>query len=280
MNIQLSDIQTDIQRAVREALAEDIGSGDITALLIPENEIKSATIITREDCVFCGRAWLDETFKQLGENVTINWLANDGDTVSAGSTLVELHGNARALLSGERTALNFMQLLSAVATKAKAYKEALGESHITLLDTRKTIPGMRLAQKYAVACGGLSNHRIGLYDAFMLKENHIAACGDIAAAVAKAREIAPEKKIEVETENLAELQQAIDAGADVAMLDDFSESMLEQAMLLDRRTTKFELSGNLTLATLGSNAKLKVDYCSFGDLTKNVRAVDLSMRIF
>ncbi|WP_370981312.1 carboxylating nicotinate-nucleotide diphosphorylase [Agaribacterium sp. ZY112] len=279
MNIQLNDIKDDITRAVREALAEDIRDGDITALLIPEHEIKSAHIITREDCTLCGVEWLNETFKQLGGLEQITWHAKDGDQLKAGATLVDLKGRARTLLTGERSALNFIQLLSAVATKAQAYKDALGESKITLLDTRKTIPGMRLAQKYAVTCGGLSNHRIGLYDAFMLKENHIAACGNIEGAVKRARELAPSKKVEVETENIDELKQAISAGADVAMLDNFSKAMLEEAIQLDRKQTKFELSGDLKLEDLAQNRDLAIDYCSFGDLTKNIEAIDLSMRI-
>ncbi|WP_096085317.1 carboxylating nicotinate-nucleotide diphosphorylase [Agaribacterium haliotis] len=279
MNLSLNDIREDIERGVRQALDEDLGSGDISAKLIPEDSVKSAYIITREDCVLCGSAWLDETFKQLGGLDSITWHARDGEFVKAGGKLVSLKGKARTLLSGERVALNFIQLLSAVASKAKQYKDTLGESKITLLDTRKTLPGLRLAQKYAVSCGGLSNHRIGLYDMFMLKENHIAACGDIRAAVNKAREIAPGKKVEVETENLDELKQAISAGADVAMLDNFSEAMLKEAFTLERGKTKFELSGDLSLEALTKARNLPVDYCSFGDLTKNVRAVDLSMRV-
>ena len=287
MNLTLTDIETDIRASVKTALIEDIGTGtgtgtgtgDITAQLIPHDKRANAEIITREACIMCGQAWLDETFKQLGGLDRIEWLVNDGDTLKAGDTLVKLEGNARTLLTGERTALNFIQLLSAVATKANNYVQALGQSKIRILDTRKTIPGLRTAQKYAVVVGGCHNHRIGLYDAFLIKENHIAACGGIQQAVTAARALAPNKTVEIETETLAELNEAIDAGADVAMLDNFTEEMLSEALALDRKSTKFELSGNLTIKELKDVASLNIDYCSFGDLTKNVQAIDLSMRI-
>ena len=279
MNVKLEDILDDVRRGVRQALAEDVGSGDITAELIPIDDCSTAKIITREDAVFCGKAWLDECFSALGGLDEIEWQVADGDAIHANQVLVTLRGNTRTLLTGERTALNYLQLLSGVATKARDYATRLGASKIKILDTRKTLPGLRLAQKYAVAVGGCHNHRIGLYDAFLVKENHIAAAGGIRQAVTQARAIAPGKKIEVETENLIELQEAIDAAADVAMLDNFDATMLEQAMAIDRKNTAFEISGNLDLERLSAISNLNIDYCSFGDLTKNVQSIDLSMRI-
>ena len=279
MNITLDMIRDDIERNVRDALTEDVGDGDITAELIPASKTDTAEIITREDCTFCGAAWLNETFHQLGGLTAIDWHVKDGDSIKANTKLVTLQGNTRTLLTGERTAMNFLQLLSGIATKASHYAKLVEGTDIKILDTRKTIPGLRTAQKYAVNCGGCHNHRIGLFDAFLIKENHIAACGGISAAIKRAREIAPAKKVEIETESISELKEAIAANADIAMLDNFSEAMIEQAMLLDRGASKFELSGNLTIDNLGKRTELKVDYCSFGDLTKNLVAVDLSMRI-
>ncbi|WP_185235863.1 carboxylating nicotinate-nucleotide diphosphorylase [Teredinibacter franksiae] len=279
MNITLDMIRDDIERNVRDALTEDVGDGDITAELIPASKTDTAEIITREDCTFCGAAWLTETFHQLGGLTAIDWHVKDGDSIKANTKLVTLQGNTRTLLTGERTAMNFLQLLSGIATKASHYAKLVEGTDIKILDTRKTIPGLRTAQKYAVNCGGCHNHRIGLFDAFLIKENHIAACGGISAAIKRAREIAPAKKVEIETESISELKEAIAANADIAMLDNFSEAMIEQAMLLDRGASKFELSGNLTIDNLGKRTELKVDYCSFGDLTKNLVAVDLSMRI-
>ena len=279
MNITLDMIRDDIERNVRDALTEDVGDGDITAELIPTSKTDTAEIITREDCTFCGAAWLNETFHQLGGLTAIDWHVKDGDSIKANTKLVTLQGNTRTLLTGERTAMNFLQLLSGIATKASHYAKLVEGTDIKILDTRKTIPGLRTAQKYAVNCGGCHNHRIGLFDAFLIKENHIAACGGISAAIKRAREIAPAKKVEIETESISELKEAIAANADIAMLDNFSEAMIEQAMLLDRGASKFELSGNLTIDNLGKRTELKVDYCSFGDLTKNLVAVDLSMRI-
>lgn len=279
MNITLDMIRDDIERNVRDALTEDVGDGDITAELIPASKTDTAEIITREDCTFCGAAWLTETFHQLGGLTAIDWHVKDGDSIKANTKLVTLQGNTRILLTGERTAMNFLQLLSGIATKASHYAKLVEGTDIKILDTRKTIPGLRTAQKYAVNCGGCHNHRIGLFDAFLIKENHIAACGGISAAIKRARETAPAKKVEIETESISELKEAIAANADIAMLDNFSEAMIEQAMLLDRGASKFELSGNLTIDNLGKRTELKVDYCSFGDLTKNLVAVDLSMRI-
>ncbi|WP_028877108.1 carboxylating nicotinate-nucleotide diphosphorylase [Teredinibacter turnerae] len=278
MNLLLDDIRPDITRTVATALQEDVGTGDITAMLIDENKTDTATIITREDCVVCGVAWLNETFAQLGGLDEINWQVEDGQAVKANTPLVTLSGNTRILLTGERTAMNFLQLLSGIATKAAAYAKLVEGTPTKILDTRKTIPGLRTAQKYAVACGGCHNHRIGLFDAFLIKENHIAACGGIAEAVAKARQIAPGKLIEVEAETLDELQQALTAGVDVVMLDNFTTEMYEQTQKVEK-TAKYEVSGNVTLEKVKQLGGLNVDYISTGDLTKNCVAVDLSMRI-
>src|SRR5690606_14404142 len=212
----------DIRHSVAFALSEDIGAADITAQLIPADEQASANVITREDCVFCGKAWVVEVFKQIDPQVHIEWQVSDGQNVKANSILFSLHGRARSLLTGERAALNFVQTLSGTATISHHYAQQVAHTQVKLLDTRKTIPGLRTAQKYAVACGGCHNHRIGLYDAFLIKENHIAACGSIANAVTSAHHIAPGKPVEVEVETLEELQQALTAGADIIMLDNFS----------------------------------------------------------
>ncbi|WP_019604377.1 carboxylating nicotinate-nucleotide diphosphorylase [Teredinibacter turnerae] len=278
MNLLLDDIRPDITRTVATALQEDVGTGDITAMLIDENKTDTATIITREDCVVCGVAWLNETFAQLGGLDEISWHVEDGQAVKANTPLVTLSGNTRILLTGERTAMNFLQLLSGIATKAAAYAKLVEGTPTKILDTRKTIPGLRTAQKYAVACGGCHNHRIGLFDAFLIKENHIAACGGIAEAVAKARQIAPGKLVEVEAETLDELQQALNAGVDVVMLDNFTTEMYEQTQKIEK-TAKYEVSGNVTLEKVKQLGGLNVDYISTGDLTKNCVAVDLSMRI-
>jgi nicotinate-nucleotide pyrophosphorylase (carboxylating) len=279
MNIQLRDIRKDITRTVQMALEEDIGSGDITALLIPEDKVSTATVITREDCILCGQAWFEEVFTQLGGITDITWHYGDGDQVKAGSTFVTLTGNARKLLIGERTALNFVQLLSGTATRTSEFVRLTEGSTVRVLDTRKTIPGLRTAQKYAVTCGRGHNHRIGLFDAFLIKENHIAACGGIAAAVAEARKIAADKPVEVEVENLEELQQALDAKADIVMLDNFSLDNLRKASTLNAYRAKLEASGNINKITLPSIASTGVNYISVGDLTKHCRAVDLSMRL-
>lgn len=279
MTVKLDDIREDITSSVARALAEDIGEGDITAQLIPPHHVRSASIFTREPTVICGQAWAEETFKQLGGLDHLQWHVEEGESVEADTPLASLRGNARTLLTGERTALNFLQLLCGVATKAQHYAKGLGNAPIRLLDTRKTLPGLRLAQKYAVSIGGCHNHRIGLYDAFLIKENHILACGGIQAAIERAHSIAPEKPVEVEVETLKELQEAIDAGANTVMLDNFSENMLNDAKKIDKKTTRFELSGNLELNDLQGVDQLPIDFCSFGDLTKNVRAIDLSMRL-
>lgn len=269
----------DRRDAVRRALAEDIGSGDITALLIPAQNHAEASVITREHAVVCGTAWVDEVFAQLDPTVKTEWRVRDGDDVQPGQMLLTLSGPARSLLTGERTALNFLQTLSGTATVARQFATLVAGTDIQILDTRKTIPGLRLAQKYAVTVGGCHNHRIGLYDAFLIKENHIAACGGIAAAVGKAQEIAPGKPVEVEVENLEEFQQALQAGADIIMLDNFDEGQIRDAIAINRGTAKLEVSGNLEADNLSSKAIEGIDYLSSGSLTKHCRAIDLSMRI-
>lgn len=263
---------------VTVALAEDIGSGDITAQLIPAEQQAKATIITREECVFCGKDWVIEVFAQLDKNVVIKWHVEDGEYVSANSTLFTLSGNARSLLTGERAALNFVQTLSGTATISRYYADLVAHTKVKLLDTRKTLPGLRDAQKYAVAAGGCHNHRIGLYDAFLIKENHIAACGGIAAAVRAARIIGPSKPVEVEVENFAELEQALTANADIIMLDNFTQEDMRKAVAINKGQAKLEASGNVTEQTLPLIAETGVDFISIGALTKHCRAVDLSMR--
>lgn len=269
----------DLIQSVRIALQEDIQSGDITAELIPASDIMQAQVITREETVVCGVDWVNETFAQIDPDVSITWHCKDGDKVPANSRLFSLKGLARSLLTGERTALNFLQLLSGVATRCQQYADQVADTPVTLLDTRKTIPGLRTAQKYAVSCGGCANHRIGLYDAFLIKENHIAACGSVAKAIATARENHPSKPVEVEVENLDEFQQALDAKADIIMLDNFSNDDKRQAVALNAGRAKLEASGNITFDTLREVAQTGVDYISLGTLTKDIKAIDLSMRI-
>lgn len=268
-----------IRENVATALTEDIGSGDITAQLIPAEQQAKATVITREDCVFCGKDWVIEVFAQLDRSVVLEWHVEDGESVTANSTLFSLSGNARSLLTGERAALNFVQTLSGTATTSRYYANLVAHTKVKLLDTRKTLPGLRDAQKYAVAAGGCHNHRIGLYDAFLIKENHIAACGGIAAAVTAAHAIAPNKPVEVEVENFAELEQALTANADIIMLDNFSLEDMRRAVAINGRQAKLEASGNVTELTLPLIAETGVDFISIGALTKHCRAVDLSMRI-
>lgn len=269
----------DITKSVSLALAEDLGSGDITAQLIPEHEQAEARIITRENSVFCGKPWVQEIFKQLDSSVEINWHTDDGEVAAANSTLFTLKGNARSLLTGERTALNFVQTLSGTATISDYYAKMVAHTKVKLLDTRKTIPGLRTAQKYAVACGGCHNHRIGLYDAFLIKENHIVASGGIAKAIAQAHQIAPGKPVEVEVENFAELEQALAAKADIIMLDNFSIEDMKEAVAINAKRAKLEASGNINQTTLVPIAETGVDFISIGGLTKHCRSVDLSMRI-
>lgn len=272
-------LQQDIQDSVARALREDIGDGDITAQLIPANRHAEARVICRESAILCGQPWVDEVYRQLDPGVEIQWQAHEGQLVEADQVLFTLKGNARSLLTGERAALNFLQTLSGTATIAHQFSQLIGDSNIRILDTRKTIPGLRLAQKYAVKIGGCYNHRIGLYDAFLIKENHIAACGGIQQAVTKAHEIAPGKPVEVEVESLEELQQSLDAGADIVMLDNFSKAMVEQAVTLSAGRVKLEVSGNITQEGIANAATAGIDYISSGALTKHCRAIDLSFRI-
>jgi len=270
---------SDIPQCVARALEEDIGSGDITAQLIAADKQATAIVISREAATICGRPWVDEVFKQLDRNIQVVWHVEEGERVAPDTTLLSLTGNARMLLTGERTALNFLQTLSATANLARQYADRVKGTEVRILDTRKTIPGLRLAQKYAVTVGGCHNHRIGLYDAFLIKENHIAACGGIAQAVAKARQIAADKLVEVEVENLEELQQALDAKADVVMLDNFSPADIEQLTSIDLGHTKIEVSGNITDKSVKHYLSSSVSYISSGSLTKHIQAIDLSMRL-
>ncbi|MFB0595553.1 carboxylating nicotinate-nucleotide diphosphorylase [Aeromonas hydrophila] len=282
-------LQQDIHRAVRAALLEDLGdaltpldqpdaSADITAQLIPADRLASARVITREAGVFCGQPWVDEVFVQLGGEVRVEWLVQDGEVLSPNQELFRLHGPARVLLTGERNALNFVQTLSGVASLTARYVAELADTDCRLLDTRKTLPGLRSAQKYAVTCGGGKNHRIGLFDAYLIKENHILACGGIAEAISEARRLNPGKPVEVEVESLVELEQALAAGADIVMLDNFDIPMMREAVALNQGRAKLEVSGNVTLDTLADYAATGVDFISVGALTKHVRALDLSMR--
>lgn len=278
-NLTLADLSAEIEATVRRALAEDVGSGDITAQLIPAERLAHASVITREAAVISGTAWVDAVFRQLDPRVAVHWQVADGDRVDPDRVLFHLEGPARALLTGERTALNFLQTLSGVATRCRHYADLVEGTGVKLLDTRKTLPGLRLAQKYAVTCGGCHNHRIGLYDAFLIKENHIAACGDIAQAIAAAHRIAPGKPVEVEVETLDELEQALQAGADIVMLDELSLADMRTAVGIARGRAKLEASGGISEETLRVVAQTGVDYISIGALTKHVHAVDLSMRL-
>ena len=279
----MSISHTLLSQLVTLALDEDLNyqtaaDGDITAQLIPQNEQASAKVITREDCIFCGKDIIIEVFKQVDPTVQVSVLVNDGDVVTANSTLFTAKGSARAILTAERTALNFVQTLSGTATTTAHYVKELSGTTTQLLDTRKTIPGLRALQKYAVKCGGGANHRIGLFDAFLIKENHIAACGGIEKAVAQAKLNHPSKPVEVEVESQQELKQAIDAGADIIMLDNFSVEQIKQAVVLTNKRAKLEVSGNMTLETLKTYSQAGVDFISSGALTKNLQSIDLSMR--
>lgn len=269
----------DIPRTVAFALEEDIRTGDITASLIPADNTAHARIITREHAVICGVEWVNEVFHQIDPAVTVTWHVKDGERAEPNQVLFELQGKARSLLSGERCALNFLQTLSGTATLCRRYADIVAATQVRLLDTRKTIPGLRTAQKYAVTCGGCYNHRIGLYDAFLIKENHIAACGGIDATISTARRIAPGKPVEVEVENFEELEQALNAGADIIMLDDFDLDGMRNAVALVKGRAKLEASGGVREDTLLPIAQTGVDYISIGGLTKDCKAVDLSMRL-
>ena len=274
-----------ILRNIRLALDEDIGlnllgdGADITAQLIPASEVAHARVLTREPMILAGRPWVDALFAAFDPSVTLTWHATDGDRLAANTVFLELHGSARSLLTGERGALNFIQTLSGVATRVAAHVALLDGLPTRLLDTRKTLPGLRIAEKYAVAIGGGQNHRLGLFDAFLIKENHILAAGGIAQAVAAAHQIAPNKPVEVEVETFDELDQALAAGADIIMLDNFSNDDMRRAVQLTAGRSKLEASGNITEANLRSVAETGVDYISMGTLTKDVKAIDLSMRL-
>jgi nicotinate-nucleotide pyrophosphorylase (carboxylating) len=278
MSISQQLLEQSIQLNIQQALQEDIGDGDITALLTPEDEQATATIISREDMILAGQPWVNALIAAFDPSVEITWLKNDGDLVRANETIFKLAGSARSLLTVERPALNFVQTLSAVATKTAEYVKQLDGLNTKLLDTRKTLPGLRIAQKYAVAVGGGQNHRLGLFDAFLIKENHIMAAGGIAQAIAKAHQIAPGKPVEVEVETWAELDQALEAQADIVMLDNFSQQQMIDAVKHVAGRCKLEASGNITIANLREVASTGVDYISMGVLTKDVKAVDLSMR--
>ncbi len=274
-------LPADLREQVRRALAEDVGSGDLTAALVPAAQTAHAIVLTREDAVICGQAWFNEVFRQLDYGVSTAWHAAEGTRVVAGTMLCELRGPARPLLTGERTALNFLQALSATATAARAYVEAVAGTKTRILDTRKTIPGLREAQKYAVRVGGAHNHRCGLYDAILVKENHIVAAGGIGHAVHEARRLSPAVLLEVEVESPAQASEAFAAGADRLLLDNFPLDQLREAVALrDRRApqTGLEASGGITLANVRAVAETGVDFISVGELTKNIDAVDLSMR--
>jgi nicotinate-nucleotide pyrophosphorylase (carboxylating) len=276
-------LAAEIERNVTAALAEDVGSGDLTAQLVAADASGRATIVSRENAVLCGTAWFDRCFTKLDPTITIRWQAADGDRVAPDQVLCTVEGPARALLSGERSALNFLQLLSGVATKARLYTDAVAGTRAQIIDTRKTLPGLRLAQKYAVKCGGGSNHRLGLYDAILIKENHILAAGSIAAALQAATRVAEATGgqctfIEIEVETAAELEQALAAGAQMILLDNMSLTQMREAVAITAGRAVLEASGNVTLETLHGIAETGVDRISVGALTKDVRALDLSMR--
>jgi nicotinate-nucleotide pyrophosphorylase (carboxylating) len=278
----MTDLQDAIGRNVDDALAEDIGAGDLTAALVSESAVAAATIVSRESMVQAGSPWVDAVYRRLDSRIEIEWLHRDGDAVPAGTNITRLRGPARALLSGERTALNFLQMLSATATITAAYVAAVGGTKAKILDTRKTIPGLRLAQKYAVRCGGGVNHRIGLFDAILIKENHILGAGGIERAIAAARRLHPGLPVEIEVESLGEMRQALAGGAERLLLDDFTVEQLREAVAVNTREGSppalLEASGGMTMEQLKAVAATGVDFISVGALTKNIAAVDLSMR--
>ena len=278
----MPDVPPDLEEQVARALVEDVGAGDLTAALVPRERVGRATVITREAAVICGQPWVDAVFRQIDPAVQVQWEVAEGASVTPDQLLLRLSGPARALLTGERTALNFLQTLSGTATTTRRYVDLLAGLPCRILDTRKTIPGLRRAQKYAVRCGGGSNHRMGLYDGILVKENHIMAAGSIAAAVNAARAQGAKVPVEVEVETLDELRQALDAGADMALLDEFSLDDMRAAVAMNRShprgPMKLEASGSVSIETLRSIAETGVDFVSIGSLTKHVRAVDLSMR--
>lgn len=278
--MQLDDhFHTSIIQQVDVALKEDIGSGDITAQLIPIENTLTANVISRESAILCGTFWVNAVFDKIDPNVSLTWLVAEGDLLEANKPFLIVKGSARSILTAERTALNFLQTLSYTATVAREYSDSVEGTNLTILDTRKTIPGLRLAQKYAVTVGGAKNHRIGLYDAFLIKENHIMAAGSIEKAITMAKSIAPGKTIEIETENLDEVKQAVAAGADIIMLDNFTLEDMTLAVQQYHSQVKFEASGNMTKKDLLKVAQTGVDYISIGALTKHINAIDLSLRV-
>jgi nicotinate-nucleotide pyrophosphorylase (carboxylating) len=278
----INQYQINISKQVEDALLEDLGGhisvhNDITAMLINADVRMSAKIITRENCVLCGQAWVDEVFAQIDKDCQLDWQYKDGDELKANDTILYIQGNARSILTAERTALNFLQTLSGTATTTATYVKYLTNTNTRLLDTRKTLPGLRQAQKYAVACAQGMNHRMGLYDAFLIKENHIKACGSIKNAVSKAQHMYPDLPIEVEVENLQELDEAINSGVNTIMLDNFNTKLIEEAVVINAGRCKLEVSGNITFDRLQELATTGVDYISSGALTKHVTAIDLSL---
>jgi nicotinate-nucleotide pyrophosphorylase (carboxylating) len=278
----VTELPADLASQVEAALREDLGSGDVTAALVPAAQRVRGSVVAREDAVLCGRAWVEETFRQLDPRVQLSWHATDGERVAAEQTIFAIAGPARPVLSGERTALNFLQLLSGTATVTRRFVDAVAGTGCRILDTRKTVPGLRTAQKYAVRCGGAQNHRMGLYDQVLIKENHIAAAGSLTGAIEAARRSAAGLTVEVEVETLGELQEALNARPDIVMLDDFTLEDMRAAVALNRAqgaTAKLEVSGSVSLDAVRAIAETGVDYVSVGALTKHVRAIDLSMRL-
>ena len=275
----MDNLPNDIKETIRIALAEDLGDGDITSELIPASKTIEAIVLSREEAVVCGVDWANEVFAQIDSNVSIDWSVEEGMLVNAGTELLKLRGSARSILSGERTALNFLQTLSATASQTRYFINLLAETSVTLLDTRKTLPGLRSAQKYAVKIGGGTNHRLGLFDAFLIKENHIDACGGIPKAIAAARALHPEKTVEIEVQNLPEFMQAIEAEPDIIMLDNFSIDCMKEAVALNQGRCKLEASGGIQQDQLVNIAETGVNYISIGGLTKNCQAIDLTMLV-
>ncbi len=275
-------VPLDVASQVSAALKEDMGSGDVTASLVPQSQIVRGDVVTREDAVLCGAPWATETFRQLDSRIALTWPVREGERIRAGETVLRVQGPARPVLTGERTVLNFLQLLSGVATAARRFVDAVAGTNCVVLDTRKTLPGLRSAQKYAVRCGGARNHRMGLYDMILVKENHIAAAGSISAAVSEARRLGGRLQVDVEVESLGELEEALAAGPDIVLLDDFSLDDMRAAVARVRASgapVRLEASGSVSLETVRAIAETGVDYVSVGGLTKHVRAVDLSMRL-
>jgi nicotinate-nucleotide pyrophosphorylase (carboxylating) len=272
------ELASEIREDVARALAEDIGTGDVTAALVPSSEFAHARVITREPAVLCGTSWFEECFHQIDREVGISWRAQDGDRLTSGQVLCEIEGRARSLLTAERSSLNFLQTLSAVATRTRAFVDAVAGTKAAILDTRKTLPGLRRALKYAVRCGGGTNHRMGLYDGVLIKENHIAAAGGIGPALVQARKTAPDLPVEIEVENIVQLQEALAAGAKLILLDNFDLAGLREAVKVNAGRAALEASGGINLDTVRGIAATGVDRISIGSLTKDIQAVDLSMR--